>query len=152
MELSSSISAVLHQLDTAIAHHPDRYVTPPPNESERRVASVVRKYLKQHRPEARVTLNEMLHGFEADVVVRLPAASARSSERVLNIEVDGPKHGMTRKKHFTRRRDEYLTQRRGCVVVRVDVCRLQETGGRQDVEGAVREALGLFVGAPGAKH
>ena len=94
---------------------------------------------------ASVCGNEMLHGFEADLVLRCtsvksrvgalitstrkingdkkPENATRSTEivKVVNVELDGPCHQFATKRRFCGLRDEYLTRVHGVRVVRWDL-------------------------------
>ena len=63
------------------------------------------------------TTNTYLYGFEADLVQR---TIVDGRELVINYEIDGIHHKLSRKKYFCQLRDEYL-QQRGVQVIRKDI-------------------------------
>jgi hypothetical protein len=59
--------------------------------------------------------NEMLWGFEADIVIRVCTMrrccpmlkQPQAPKHIINVEIDGPRHAYARKRGFTQRRDEH---------------------------------------------
>eukprot|EP01041_Mallomonas_annulata_P035504 gene35504-58471_t len=79
------------------------------SEVERRVADLASQILSSQF-QCTVSVNEFLFGFEADVVMRLDNGT------ILNLEVDGPKHGHPSKKRFCALRDDLLQEKNVRVV------------------------------------
>jgi hypothetical protein len=89
------------------------------SEIERRIARALRDVLITQVPEAKISTNEMLHGFECDVVIR--SISPITGDIVVhNIEVDGPTHKRFTSQTFTARRDSYLSEVHSVVITRFD--------------------------------
>jgi hypothetical protein len=78
-----------------------------------------------------LTHNEILYGFEADIVIRIPESGVttnsvsgapetpiQSPNRTINVELDGP---FLNKQRFLARRDEYLSTVRGVEVIRMGI-------------------------------
>ena len=78
--------------------------------------------------DVELSSNEMLFGFEADIVLRVydEADVAQGGPRgtpkyIINVEIDGPSHSYATKHRFTQLRDEHLRLMHGVRVVRWDV-------------------------------
>ena len=118
--------------------------------SKRRVSNSEQKYAGmaakafEGSPHVKVSFNEQLFGFEADIVLRVsaslsgPAATAAdpaaavtgdgSDAVVVNVEIDGSHHTQPVSQLFCHWRDRYLTERRGVVVKRIDLMSANERG------------------------
>jgi len=66
-----------------------------------------------------VSTNEMLFGFEADIVLRIRQELGRVV-RIVNIEIDGFYHQRS-SVQFSNHRDKYLTETHGVEVIRIDL-------------------------------
>ena len=82
--------------------------------------------LKRIRKDGRLGLskNEHLHGFEADIVLRIPVSQALNKKHdnaiiTLNIEIDGPYHSLAQKLFLDHIRDEALHYQ-GVTVIRLN--------------------------------
>ena len=93
--------------------------------SEERNADRIEKQLRSDYAnefkscEAILTRNELLYGFECDMLFRLKG-------QIINIEIDGPSHARINKKRFCDRRDAYLCSRQ-VQIHREDVSRGMRT-------------------------
>jgi hypothetical protein len=87
--------------------------------------------------------NEMLWGFEADIVIRVydgadaampmpMQGSPEAPKHIINVEIDGPRHANARTRGFTQRRDEHLRLARGVRVVRWDLMSQEQQKKRDD--------------------
>ena len=74
--------------------------------------------------QVQVAHNEYLFGFEADLVFR-----CQRTNRVLNLELDGPHHRRSKTQRFGQARDEYLTREHGVAVERWSLVDLENTKG-----------------------
>ena len=77
-------------------------------------------------PLAKISNNEWLHCFEADIVVRYQSGAlgigSKLKEVVINVEVDGPSHKKSgSKKRFDDERDDCLKRKQGVQVYRIDL-------------------------------
>jgi hypothetical protein len=84
------------------------------SKAEEKTADRIALLLARSNKQVLMTTNEMLDGFEADVVLRESGDRART----LNIEIDGPTHAFHSSRRFCTLRDNYLTQQ-GIIVRRV---------------------------------
>jgi hypothetical protein len=73
-----------------------------------------------------VSMNENLHGFEADIVARITEKDAGKTQ-VVNIEIDGVGHNTLRGHRFSSLRDKYLTERHNVLIVRIKLEMLKKT-------------------------
>jgi hypothetical protein len=80
-----------------------------------------------NHPNVSVSHNEILYGFESDLVIRIYSAKASSAEAhsgelqaVINVELDGPHHKAKNKRQFCMLRDLHL-QGHGVSVLRLDL-------------------------------
>jgi len=89
------------------------------NASQRRYAALTEKYFGSYK-DIKVTYNEYLEGFEADIVIRKQLPNGKTTA-VLNIELDGPVHKIPRKMKFCDLRDEHLKTNYDVRVVRWDL-------------------------------
>ena len=90
----------------------------------------LQKYLANTKTERKWRVvsersNEMLHGFDTDLVVVLRRGT--EEEIVLNIEIDGPHHQQVTQKRFDQLRDAYFTRNHGIKVIRLDVMNKRAT-------------------------
>jgi hypothetical protein len=152
-------------LDIAISEHKDNVLSSSIagllaqyglNKSERKIADYVENYLQHHFPGAKLSRNEMLHGFEADIVIRLPSTEPNDSsdsgngeetvdyKNIINIEVDGPLHHFPKKKIFTARRDAYLSQQFGYRIYRMDITTINMVAWEVEAEVAITELLNVI--------
>jgi hypothetical protein len=106
-------------------------------QSEAKIADCVESFLLRHHLEAQLSRNETLHGFEADIVVRLKEGGAGGLVRLVNIEVDGPMHQFPKKKLFTERRDGFLIGQFGYQICRVDITKFNKFEQDMEMESAV---------------
>jgi hypothetical protein len=155
-ELSPFMVTYLHHslalLDVAIADHRDHAFSDDISgllvqyglQSEKKVGDLVKKYLDHCYPDVLFSRNEVLHGFEADIVLRLPGnVEGDGICQLINIEVDGPQHQFPKKKLFTCRRDALLVQQYGYQICRLDITQYSRSEG--DLGAAVTEMLdGIF--------
>jgi hypothetical protein len=101
--------------------------------------------------------NEMLWGFEADIVIRvydgadaampMPMRQPRGTKHIINVEIDGPRHANARTRGFTQRRDEHLRLARGVRVVRWDLMSQEQQKKR---DGIMQDFRDLIKGPLGA--
>jgi hypothetical protein len=92
---------------------------------ERRVQEQVNIILQQN-PTVHITHNEMLYGFESDIVLRVTSVESsqqqsRVPDIIRNVEVDGITHLQPRKRKFCNLRDIYLEDKYGIKVSRIRV-------------------------------
>ena len=98
------------------------------SDTERRYVKVALEELQKHLANIETERkwrvvseksNEMLHGFDTDLVVVLRRGT--EEEIVLNIEIDGPHHQQVTQKRFDQLRDAYFTRDHGIKVIRLNV-------------------------------
>ena len=84
--------------------------------SERKYVELSMKALGSHA-DIELRNNELLFGFEADIVVRKKSTDGKVA--IVNIELDGPhhKHNLS-KRHFCELRDQYLVTEHGVRIER----------------------------------
>jgi hypothetical protein len=118
-----------------------------------------------------VERNQLLSGFEADIVLRFPSSSLSSSSSsslsslscsgdnesssnnsidsfttIVNIEIDGPKHKLGKKRRYCDARDSYLRETQGVLIERWDVTKYPQSMGRGKLKEKVKVLLdGLEV-------
>jgi hypothetical protein len=80
-------------------------------------AKIIRELLLGYDSLVSVTCEELLHGFEADIVIRWKDAD--SVKTVYNIEIDGPTHDFVRKQRFCSLRDSYMNSVHSVRIVRI---------------------------------
>jgi hypothetical protein len=93
-----------------------------------------------NHPNVSVSHNEILYGFESDLVIRIYSAKASSAEApsvkahsggepqvVINVELDGPHHKAKNKRQFCMLRDLHLRER-GVSVLRLDLTSKRQQG------------------------
>jgi len=66
-----------------------------------------------------LTHNEILHGFEADIVLRVSVSP--SSQMIINVELDGPRHKLPKTLRFCQLRDQYLSFKHKIQIARLDL-------------------------------
>ena len=105
------------RLHDVLDRHPDKrsYENKSKNESEAKYVGMVRKQLGQSPDGVELLNNILLHGFEADIVIRKTSiVNGIETVVVVNIELDGPSHKRDfSKKHFCELRDDYLRREHG---------------------------------------
>lgn len=130
---------------------------------EQRVQKQV-DFILQQKPTVQITYNEMLYGFECDIVLRvtsvdglsqsLPLSRPQVPAIIRNFEVDGITHLQPRKRKFCNLRDLYLEDKHGISVSRL---RLPDrtTLTDQDLHAAVSghlNSLKLFATTQQTQH
>ena len=81
------------------------------NASEKKITKLLCSLLRKN-DKFIIKSNELLYGFEADIIIISP------NGHIVNIEVDGPVHEYISKKRFCERRDAFLDTK-GIIVVRI---------------------------------
>ena len=116
--------------------------------SEHRLFGVVLRAVADDN-RAIVTFNDILHGFEADVVIHITGGDAESAvKRVINLEIDGSPHLNYRTKRFCELRDKVLASH-GVIVIRANLVLLSQHHRKikdqnDEVYSIVRRALDKF--------
>jgi hypothetical protein len=119
--IMDEIRTILQFLNASVLDNRDNFSSQ--SLIENKVANIALQYLQERLPDASLTKNEMLAGFEADIIIRVPAQNG-SPCRVVNIEVDGPSHQFPTSITFTGRRDNYLMKHFGYAVHRIDISKI----------------------------
>jgi len=111
-DTSSRLEAALNKL-LLVLKNSDRKINT--ISSEKKVLDFIKAVFTNDK-DVTVSSNDYLFGFESDVVVR-------TRSQIINIEVDGPTHGMEKRKRFTSRRDSVLKDR-GITIIRIPTSEL----------------------------
>jgi hypothetical protein len=116
----------------------DKTQTESRSRSERKVALQIATSIKDI-PGVLLSFNEILFGFEADVVCRLPEADG--SFLTFNFEVDGVHHKDRRKDYFCKLRDAYLDKIHGVRIVRIDAMCTDFPSWKSELETKLKHVL-----------
>ena len=104
---------------------------------ERDFAVAIDEIIRGYVEVLETQYNTLLYGFEADMVVKYVMANGETA--VLDIEIDGPSHGIARKRYFCSLRDELLEREFGVRVLRV------ATGSRLSKSKRIRDRFREYV-------
>jgi hypothetical protein len=118
------------RLHDVLGRHPEKSSNEnkPKNKSEAKYMSMISEKFSQS-PDVQVSSNVLLHGFEADIVIRKTSiVDGKEVVAVLNIELDGPshKHDLS-KKHFCELRDDYLRREHDIRIERVELRTMKDS-------------------------
>lgn len=117
--------------------------------------------LLQHNPTVQITHNEMLYGFESDIVLRVSNMDSGSSQElgqvpaiIRNVEIDGITHLQPRRRKFSNLRDIYLEDKYNIKVSRIRFPDRQHLSDEALKEVVLKhlEALKLFVITQQTQH
>ena len=136
--LPSDVDKRLNKLERYLHVHLADETTPAPMCStsvETQFLDAIDAQVTARLPGAHCMRNRLLHGFEADCVLQMESGA------IVNIEIDGPTHRHPRKRRFCEARDQYLYERHGVVVKRIDLMRLTRMVSRADVNNVVSNTL-----------
>jgi hypothetical protein len=125
---------------------------------EQRVQDQVKAIL-QNKPTVHITYNEMLYGFESDIVLRVTSTdnaqqTALVPDIIRNVEVDGITHLQPRKRKFCNLRDIYLEDKYGIKVSRIRLPDRQNISDDSLYDAVMGHLNGLklFVSTQQAQH